>query len=106
MRFHDRHERLTYLKAAETARRVLSDPALIGTAIAFVQRFMAPDPHQSRYTAVWLDLLGRSPADIAAALLADTEQGRLLRETCPVFGKGLTSREVVALMEQADAAAV
>ena len=106
MRFHDRHERLTYLKATETARRLVADPALIGTGLAFVHRFMAPYPHQRGYTSLWLHLLARPAAEIAAALTADSEQGRLLRETCPVFGQGLTSREVVALQAQADAATV
>jgi hypothetical protein len=40
-------------------------------------------------------VLGARPAsEIAAALIEDSERGRLLRETRPVFGRGLTSREV------------
>jgi hypothetical protein len=45
------------------------------------------------------------PARIAAALTEDSPRGRLLRETSPVFGKGLTSRDVAALIEHADAPA-
>ena len=44
-----------------------------------------------------------SPAEIAAALTADSAGGRLLRETRPVFGKGLTSRDVADLIAHADA---
>ena len=44
-------------------------------------------------------------APLPAALVADTERGQLLRETRPVFGKGLSSQDVVALLEAADAAA-
>jgi hypothetical protein len=54
---------------------------------------------------MWQELLSRSPAEIAAALTADSAGGRLLRETRPVFGKGLTSREVAELIAHADVAA-
>ncbi len=101
--FHDRHDCLRFLKARETARRIREDPALIASARTFVAGFMVPDPHQRRYAALWLDLLARGADEIAAALTEDSEQGRLLRETSPVFGPGLTSREIVALQERADA---
>ena len=65
---------------------------------------MAPDPHQRGYTAMWRELLGRPAQEIAEALIGDSERGRLLRETSPVFGKGFTSREVLALMERDRAA--
>jgi hypothetical protein len=45
----------------------------------------------------WIDFL-RPPAEIAAALTEDSPRGRLLRETAPVFGEGLTSREVADLI--------
>jgi hypothetical protein len=54
---------------------------------------------------MWQDLLSRSPAEIAAALTEDSPRGRLLLETAPVFGKGLTSREVADLIVQAHAPA-
>jgi hypothetical protein len=44
--FRDRHERLKYLKACETARRIVRDPGLIEQARRFVEEAMAPDPHQ------------------------------------------------------------
>ena len=103
-RFHDRHERLKYLKALETARRIMIDPALIDTARVFVRRAMAPDSHQSQYAAMWERLLTRPAHEVAAALTEDSETGRLLRDTSPVFGKGFTSREVAVLLEQVDAA--
>jgi hypothetical protein len=66
---------------------------------------MLPDPHQRTYALMWLELLSRPAAEIAAALTEDSPQGRLLRETRPVFGHGLTSREVTDLIERADAPA-
>jgi hypothetical protein len=54
---------------------------------------------------MWRELLAKPASEIAAALVEDSERGRLLRETRPVFGRGLTSREAVALVEEADAAA-
>ena len=87
------------------ARRIVADPSLIADARQFVAARMLPDPHQRRYAQMWQELLSRPPAEIATALLEDTPRGALLRETRPAFGKGLTSREVAALIEQMDAAA-
>jgi len=104
MRFHDRHEWIDFLKASEVARRILADPAMIADARRFVAWRMEPDPHQRDYALMWRELLARSPAEIAAALIEDS-RGRLLRETRPVFGKGLTSREVAELIAHPDVAA-
>jgi hypothetical protein len=103
--FRDRHDRVDYLKVCEVARRIVRDPLLIEAARDFVETIMLADPHQRVHAEMWLATLRLPPAEIAEALVADTERGRLLRETRPVFGKGLSSREVVALLEAADAAA-
>ncbi|MGA3004440.1 MAG: hypothetical protein ABSE20_22220 [Acetobacteraceae bacterium] len=105
IRFHDRHEWIDFLKASELARRILADPSMIADARRFVARRMAPDPHQRDYAVMWDELLSRPPAEIAAALTEDSPRGRLLRETAPVFGKGLTSQEVAELIAHADVAA-
>jgi hypothetical protein len=103
-RFHDRHDRIDYLKVCEIARRIVQDRSLIATASEFVETVMLADPHQRHYAEIWRVLLDLPPAEIAAALIADSEHGQLLRETRPVFGKGLSSREVAAILEAADAA--
>ena len=105
IRFHDRHEWIDFLNASELARRILADPSMIADARRFVARRMAPDPHQRDYAVMWDELLSRPPAEIAAALTEDCPRGRLLRETAPVFGKGLTSQEVAELIAHADVAA-
>src|ERR1017187_4561487 len=97
IRFHDRNEWIDFLKASEVARRILADPSTIAEAQRFVTRRMAPDPHQRDYALMWRELLTRSPPEIPAGLTEDSPRGRLLRETAPVFGKGLTSREVADL---------
>jgi hypothetical protein len=104
-RFHDRHERLDYLKVCEVARRIVADPSLIESARRFVEAAMLPDPHQHKYGMIWRELLTKPASEIAAALVEGGERGQLLRETRPVFGRGLTSREVAALVAQADAEA-
>ena len=91
-RFHDRHEWIDFLKACEMARRLVADPSMVADAQRFVVERMLADPHQRRYALMWQDLLSRPPVEIAAALTEDSPHGRLLRETAPVFGKGLTSR--------------
>jgi hypothetical protein len=103
MRFHDRHEWIDYLKACEMARRLVADPSMIDAARRFVATRMQPDPHQRDYALMWQELLSRPPDEIAGALIEDSARGRLLRETRPVFGKGLTSREVVELIAHANA---
>jgi hypothetical protein len=102
--FRDRHERLQYLKACETARRIQRDPGLVDQARRFVEERMAPDPHQRAYTSMWRELLRLPEESIAAALIEDSDRGQLLRDTSPVFGKGFTSREVVALLDRDRAA--
>ncbi|HVC59268.1 MAG TPA: hypothetical protein VND19_02745 [Acetobacteraceae bacterium] len=103
--FHDRHEWIDYLKACEVARRLVADPSMVADARRFVVTRMLPDPHQRDYALMWQELLSHPPAAIAAALTEDSPRGRLLRETAPVFGKGLTSRDVAELIEHADAPA-
>jgi hypothetical protein len=103
--FHDRHEWIDFLKACEVARRLVADPSMIVDAQRFVAKRMLPDPHQCDYALMWQELLSRPPAEIAAALTEDSPRGRLLRETSPVFGKGLTSRDVAELIAHAHAPA-
>jgi hypothetical protein len=102
--FRDRHERLKYLKACETARRISGDPRQVEQARHFVETAMAPDPHQRAYTAMWREVLSLPASDIAAALIEDSARGQLLRDTSPVFGDGFTSREVVAMLDRDRAA--
>jgi hypothetical protein len=104
-RFYDRHERLDYLKVCEVARRIVADPSLIESARRFVETAMLPDPHRHKYGLIWRELLAKPASEIAAAVIEDGEGGQLLRETRPLFGRGLSSREVAALVEQADAEA-
>ena len=105
MRFYDRHEWIDYLKACEVARRLVADPSMIADAKRFVAARMLPDPHQRDYAVMWQALLAKPPAEIAAALTEDSPRGQLLRETAPVFGKGLTSRDVADLIAHAHAPA-
>lgn len=98
--FRDRHERVQYLKACETARRISGDPRLIEQARRCVEEAMAPDPHQRAYTAMWRQMLSLLASDIAAVLIEDSDRGQLLRDTSPVFGDGFTSREIVALLDR------
>src|ERR1700734_2720495 len=102
--FYDRHEWIDYLKATEVARRIVADPSAIDDAKQFVAWRMAPDPHQRDYAEMWQELLARPSVEIAASLTEDSRRGRLPRETRPVFGKGLTSREVADLIAHPDVA--
>jgi hypothetical protein len=100
MRFHDRSKKLTFLKLQAAMARASNDKSLIEEARAYVRTFMLTDPHQRVYAELWLNLLDRPIAEIAARLLADSPEGELLRDTAPVFGKGLTSREIARLIAE------
>jgi hypothetical protein len=67
--FRDRHERLKYLKACETARRIAGDPRLIEQARRSVEKAISPDPHRSVYTSTWREMLLLPGQEIAAALI-------------------------------------
>ncbi len=83
--FHDRHEERDYRKALALAERLRHDPTLVANARRYLERFMAPDPHSARYTAMWRDVLDLPAREIAAALIEDSPRGALLRETRPAF---------------------
>lgn len=103
--FRDRHDRVDYLKAREVARRILADPSLLESGRAFVERFVLPDEHARPHGERWLALLDEGAERVAALLVEDSPEGQLARETRPVFGDGLTPREVRALLDSAAAAA-
>jgi len=91
--------------ASTTSKRrgIMADPLLIESAPQHVETPMSAEPYQHAYAQIWRELLTWPPSEIAAALVEDSERGRLLRETRPVFGRGFSPREVVALLEQDDA---
>ena len=85
--FWDRHERRQYALTQLLCRHILADPEVrIAAARSHLQRFMADDPRQRPYYLMWLQVLERPPAEVVEALLEDSPQGDLLRETRPAFG--------------------
>jgi hypothetical protein len=104
-RFHVRHDRIDYLKACEVARRIVGEPSLVAEARHYLETWMLTDPHQRAHALAWREVLQLPPAEITAALVEDTPRAQALRETRPVFGKGLSSQEVAALLGAADDAA-
>src|SRR5580698_4129158 len=59
--FHDRHDRIDYLKACEVARRIVQDPSLIADARDFLETWMLTDPQQRAHALTWRVLLQRPP---------------------------------------------
>ena len=98
--FHDRHDRLSYLKARAGARRLRQDPALVEAGRDWLERFVAPDPHQGAGLQAWRRVLALPAADIAELLEADLPEAQWLRETRPVFCV-LPAAEMAALVEEA-----
>jgi hypothetical protein len=99
--FRDRHDRVDYLKACEVARRLRADPSLLESGRRFLEKFVLTDEHARPHGERWLALLDGGAERVAALLEEDSPQGQLARETRPVFGPGLTSREVARLLEAA-----
>jgi hypothetical protein len=85
MHFYDRSQRLKYLYARETARRLLEKPSLVERGKQFLEAKIAPNPRMRRYYLLWRGLLERPPQEIARRLMADTPEGEQLRDSMPVF---------------------
>jgi hypothetical protein len=96
--FRDRHDRIDYLKACEEARRTLADPALLASARRFLEDAMAPHPGMAAHVARWRAVLALPPEQVAALLVEDSPESQALRETRPVFGRGLSSQDVARLL--------
>lgn len=83
--FYDRSEKRKYLLAREVARLIVDDPSLLRAGADHLQRFIRDDPHQKSYYLLWSRVLQQPPTEIARFLLADSEEGSALRDSCPVF---------------------
>lgn len=83
--FHDRSKRRSYAFTRAVATRLVDDPLLVGNGRSYLERHMREDPRQSRYYAMWTDLLRQDVTIIARRLLEDSPEGDLLRDTQPVF---------------------
>lgn len=84
-RFYDRNERRTYALTSAVAARLIDDEELVRSGLSHARKHMGSDPSQSKYLALWEDLLTRDVREIVKALLEDTPRGALLRNTQPVF---------------------
>lgn len=85
MRFYDRSQKLKYLYACETARRLVENPSLIESGKRYLKSKTAPNPRMKRYYLLWDRVLERPPGEIAQRLIADTPEGEQLRDSMPVF---------------------
>jgi hypothetical protein len=75
------------------ARRSREDPAVLDAARSRVAGWIAEGgPVDERYARRWQDLLGRADDAILAALVADTEEMRDLRQ-CSPFSDAVTPDE-------------
>jgi hypothetical protein len=84
--FYDAHERRSYLRAVEIAKRLVDDPSLVARGKEFLERFSRRDPHQTAAYRKWSKILrDAGPEEIARMLLQDSAEGAELRETAPVF---------------------
>jgi hypothetical protein len=93
--FYDAHERRAYERAIRLANSLVETPSLLDAGIRFLERFMGAESSQADVYQAWMTLLRRSPADVASALVEDSDYGRFLRETAPSF-RSLTEEEAAA----------
>lgn len=101
---YDDNKRRCYVKLADAMRRAKNDASMIDDARAFVRKFMLSNPRQRAYGERWMEVLDLPVDEIARLLLADTPEGDLLRDTAPVFGKGLSAQEARDLLYGSGAA--
>ncbi|MDO8377423.1 MAG: hypothetical protein Q7T09_00400 [Phenylobacterium sp.] len=83
--FYDRHERRSYLRMVEVAKRIVDQPSLLRAGDAFLERFARSDPQQATAYATWKRTLTLSAEEVARQLLEDSDRGANLRDTAPVF---------------------
>lgn len=83
--FYDAHERRSYLRAVEVAKRIVDDPSALRRGREFLHRFARNDPYQRPSYELWTKTLQLRPEDIARRLLEDSETGQALRDSAPVF---------------------
>ena len=84
-RFHDAHDRRSYLRMVEIAKRIVDDPSLVQRGREYLDRFIRNDPHQQSNCRLWDETLRLPSEEIARQLLSDTPRGAELRESAPVF---------------------
>lgn len=99
--FRDRYELRSYARIVLLARRLLDSPELVGRGRAYLDQFMAGDPHQRQAVEAWRAALEAPVDQLVALLLADDPRSAALRETAPVF----TTISPQAVSELVDAAA-
>lgn len=83
-RGHRTAERRSLAYHALVAERL--DDGLVEDARERVERLASEGHLHARYAQRWRALLTRPPADIARAILADTQEGRDLRQNSPFAG--------------------
>ncbi len=83
--FYDAHERRSYLRAVEVAKRIVDDPSVLQRGRKFLDRFVRNDPYQRPSYELWTRTLQLPPEDIARRLLEDSQSGQALRDSAPVF---------------------
>lgn len=83
--FYDQHERRSYLRAVEIAKRLVDEPTAVARGRSFLETFVRHDARQRGAYREWMNLLEGPAEEVARALLADTEHGARLRDTAPVF---------------------
>ena len=83
--FYDRSKRRSYEFTRAVAKRMIDDPTLVVDGLSYLERLMRGDPRQSRYYALWTDLLRQDVRVVVSRMLEDTPDGDLLRDTQPVF---------------------
>ncbi len=83
-RGHETAERRARALHALIAERL--DDALLEEAREEIERLAAAGKLHRRYADRWRALLARSPAEVAAAIAADSEEGRDLRQNSPFAG--------------------
>jgi hypothetical protein len=81
---HETAERRARALHALVAERL--DEAMLEEAREEVERLAAAGQLHERYAQRWRNVLARSPAEVAVAMVADTQKGRDLRQNSPFAG--------------------
>jgi hypothetical protein len=93
----DRNKERCFALAQLVAEKILQNPALIAEGRRYLDRHVRGKSAQQPYYDLWVKVLELAPEEIASRLVADTPEGALLRDTCPVFYVPSNAERSVAL---------
>jgi hypothetical protein len=98
---HNTHDRFAFALARLAAERILEEPSRVKVGLQVIERWREKRGDLTPASAEWESIIRqRTPHEIAALLVAQTEEGQRLRSSHPfIRGPFFTEAERLRLIE-------